>query len=103
MKKIMALALFSLLIAMLSGCGETTSNNYTTTVTQGDNGVYIDNEDGNVTYVADSYTDGNDEITGEYDEGDDEVECKSKGYFWCPITRTCNNTSGSGGTCSGRK
>jgi len=95
-----------LIVAMLllAGCGEgnTTVNN-TTTVTQGDNGVYISNGDGNLTYIADSYNNGNDEVTGEFDDGDDEVECKSKGYFWCPITNTCNNTSGSGATCSGRK
>jgi len=92
----------AMLIA-LTGCGdETTSNN--TYVTQGDNGVYIDNGDGTITYVADAFNEGDkSDGTGEYDDGDDEVECKSKNFFWCPITKTCNNTSGSGGTCSGRK
>ena len=90
-------------LLVLTGCGETTNN--TTTVTQGDNGVYISNGDGTVTYVADSYNEGDasDGTTGEFDAGDDEEECKSKGYFFCPITQTCNDTSGSGGTCSGRK
>ena len=102
MNKVILLAAMLLLI----GCGESTTVNNTTTVTQGDNGVYINNGDGTVTYVADSYNEGQtseDFEDEEYDSGDDAVECKAKGFFWCPITKTCNNTSGSGGTCSGRK
>ena len=92
------------MLLALTGCGdETTSNN--TYVTQGDNGVYIDNGDGTITYIADAFNEGDtsDGTTGEFDSGDDEVECKSKGYFFCPLTKTCNNTSGSSGTCSGKK
>jgi len=99
MKKLMLLAAMLLFV----GCGETTNN--TTTVTQGDNGVYISNGDGTITYTADSYNEGDasDGVTGEFDDEADEEECKAGGRFWCPITKTCNNVSGSGGTCSGRK
>jgi len=101
MKKI-AMVLIALLA--ITGCGNETTNN-TTTVVQGDNGTYISNADGTVTYIADAYNEGDasDGTTGEYDASDDEQECKSKGYFFCPITQTCNDTSGSGGTCTGRK
>jgi len=98
----MKLLIIVAMLLALTGCGdETTSNN--TYVTQGDNGVYIDNGDGTITYVADAYNNGNDEVTGDFDDEADEAECKAGGRFWCPITKTCNNVSGSSGTCSGRK
>ena len=86
-------------IFVLNGCGDETTTN-STTVVQGDNGVYISNGDGTVTYVADAYNNGNDEVTGEFDDEADEAECKAGGRFWCPLTKTCNNVSGSSGSCT---
>ena len=94
----------AMLLAM-TGCGdETTSNN--TYVTQGDNGVYIDNGDGTITYVADAYNEGqtSEDFSDEpFDASDDATECRSKGYFWCSINSVCVNQSGDGASCTGKK
>ena len=96
--KIGLLILVSMFV--LSGCGDETTTN-STTVVQGDNGVYISNGDGTVTYVADAYNEGDkSDGTGEYDDQADEEECKADGFFWCPLTKTCNNVSGSSGSCT---
>jgi len=96
--KIGLLILISMFV--LSGCGEENTTTITN-VNQGDGGTYINNNDGTVTYTyTQSEGDASDGTTGKYDAGDDEQECKSKGYFYCPITNTCNNTALNGGSCT---
>ena len=96
--KIGLLILISMFV--LSGCGEENTTTITN-VNQGDGGTYINNNDGTVTYT---YTqndgDASDGTTGEYDSSDDEVECKSKGRFFCTISNQCMDTPLNGGTCT---
>ena len=86
---------------MLTACGSTTTTNTTTVVTQGDNGTYISNSDGTVTYTQ-TVTEGDatDGTTGDYDATDDATECRAKGYFYCNLTHTCNDVSASSGSCT---
>jgi len=87
-----------ILAFLFVGCEENSTT--ITNVNQGDGGTYISNNDGTVTYTyTQSEGDASDGTTGEFDAGDDEQECKSKGYFYCPITNTCNNTALNGGSC----
>ena len=85
----------------LIGCGNTTTTNTVTHVEMADGGTYIYNADGTVTFTQ-TITDGDatDGTTGDYDASDDATECRAKGYFFCPITKTCNDTSASSGSCT---
>jgi len=88
-----------LLTFAFTGCGETTTTS--TTVVQGENGTYINNSDGTVTYIQHIEDgDATDGTTGEYNASDDAEECRSKGYFYCNITKTCNDVSASSGSCT---
>ena len=94
----------ALAVLALTACGSTTTTNTVTKVEMGDNGTYINNQDGTVTYTQ-TVTDGDatDGTTGDFDATDDATECRAKGYFYCPITQTCNDTSASTGSCTGRR
>ena len=86
-----------ILAFLFVGCEENSTT--ITNVNQGDGGTYINNNDGTVTYTYTQNDGDASDGTGEYDSGDDEQECKSKNFFWCPITNTCNNTALNGGSC----
>ena len=86
---------------MLTACGSTTTTTEVTQVTQGDNGTYINNADGTVTYIQHiSDGDATDGTTGEFDAGDDAQECRSKGFFYCKLENKCMNTEASSGSCT---
>jgi len=96
--KIGLLILISMFV--LSGCGEESTTTITN-VNQGDGGTYINNNDGTVTYTyTQSEGDASDGVTGEFDDSDDEVECKSKGFFYCKLSNVCVNTALGGGSCT---
>ncbi len=115
-----------------SGCGEESSStsgdmtesssNSTTTVYAGgdvtvnqttvtDNGVYIENADGTITYVegtgntVNETNDGSggfdtDNRTGDYDAEWSEDTCRENGYFFCPISQKCLDQPAEGGSCT---
>ena len=90
-----------LLLALLfAGCNDTTTTETNIThVKQGDNGLYIYNENGTVTYT--STTEYGDEPTGEFDASDDATECRAKGYFYCPLDNKCMPKKLDDGACNG--
>ena len=89
-----------------SGGGDVTIND----TTVGENGTYIQNQDGTVTYTS-----GNDNVftlpsgekvsiagspSGDYDPTYNAEECAANGYFYCTLENKCLNTPASGGTCT---
>ena len=105
MKKIMLLTLMTLAVLALSACnsGDTT-NTQITNVEMGDNGTYIHNADGTVTYIDYQTGTGLDggNTTGVYNSTDNATECRLNGYFFCTISQTCLNQPLGGGTCTSR-
>ena len=97
----MKVILTIMMALMLTACGSTTTTTEITQVTQGDNGTYINNADGTVTYIQHiSDGDATDGTTGDFDARDDDQECRSKGYFYCTLSNTCINSDASSGSCT---
>ena len=127
MKKII---LLSALAFMFTACGEDGARSTTTTtnttidsgggdvtindVEVSDEGTYIYNSDGTVTFTtgsenviqpADGDSNGDgvaDVIVGDYDEGYDQAQCNAAGFFYCSIENKCLNQPSDAGTCTSR-
>ena len=120
MKKIMLVGVLALVFV---GCGEhsSSSGDYAgmptnTTVYSGggdvsinqttvaDNGVYIQNADGTVTYTTgngNSFDTGDNGTSGDYPGEDAPAdECRAAGYFFCTISQSCLNQPSDGGACT---
>ena len=125
--------------AMFTGCGssgsstynETPDNNKQTTVysgggdvdisdvTVGENGTYINNGDGTVTYIGGDVGDNNALLVdgshdgsgpdgnssaydpANYSAGLSQSECTALGFFYCTIQSQCLNQPAAGATCPG--
>jgi len=89
-----------------SGGGDVTIND----TTVGENGTYIQNADGTVTFTSGNdntmtLPDGTevdvaDEPSGDYDPEYTAEECAANGYFWCPLANQCQNSPASGSACT---
>jgi len=102
--KHLILALVAVLALSACDSGDTT-NTQITNVEMGDNGTYIHNSDGTVTYIdyqTGEGVDGGAGTTGVYNPTDDAVECRLNGYFFCTLSNTCLNQPLGGGTCTSR-
>ena len=104
MKKIL---IACIAVLALVGCdtGGDTTNTQITNVEMGDNGTYIHNSDGTVTYIdyqTGEGVDGGNSTNGVYNSTDNAVECRLNGYFFCTLSNTCLNQPLGGGTCSSR-
>lgn len=121
------IGIIGLLIVALTGCSsdDTAAGDYTSTsysinsgggdvtindTTVGENGTYIQNADGTVTYTSGNdnvftLPDGEkvsiaDEPTGDYSASYDAEECAANGYFYCTIENKCLNVPARGGSCT---
>ena len=111
--------LITILVLGLSGCnieGDTLTHHDNSTIDNTDNSIdnsidYICTDNNNTEcytpdhsgYVDDegNYNDvGAASEADEYDASDDAQTCVAKGFFFCPLTQTCNNVTASSGTCS---
>jgi len=103
MKKIL---IACIAVLALVGCqGGDTTNTQITNVEMGDNGTYIYNADGTVTYIDynnGESTDGGAGTTGTFNATDNAVECRLNGYFFCTLSNSCTNQPLGGGTCTSR-
>lgn len=95
----MKYVLIAVMALGLLGCNNTTENTNITRVVQGDNGVYIYNEDGTTTYTS-TIDYAGEEPTGEFDPADDATECRAKGYFYCELDNKCMPKKLEDGSCS---
>ena len=91
-------------LVALVGCdsGDTT-NTQITNVEMGDNGTYIHNADGTVTYIdyqTGEGAGGGNTTNGVFNATDNAVECRLNGYFFCTLSQTCTNQPLGGGTCT---
>jgi len=111
-------------ILLMAGCGSTDSVNTPSTTTTnttinsggGDvainnvdvsnEGMYIQNADGTVTYTTtsgDNSPTGNNNDGGEkkpYDSSWDEATCTTNGYFFCTLNGLCLNQPTASGSCT---
>jgi len=88
---------YLILAFLLVGCG-TTSVTEVTNVEMGENGTYINNDNGTITYV--DYPIENPPEMGIYNASYDKIDCLRAGYSWCDLTNTCMSVRIGSGTCT---